>query len=719
MGLVSWWRGRAGASDGASDGAFDGAFDGATDGAEGSTSGAAEGASAGEGPAPVREAPAWPQLPPLQRTLSGAALTIDPTGFQGALTTRRDNTLGTPLGHLVDPAAPAGLAHGIAESAAGGGAAAGGATSSDGTESSGTSVARTVSGGAAAPVVPRAVAFPAPPAPVDMPMPRAIPLQRATPDSMVAAPVDAGPSWHVPHAPVPEGGFAVPPRGHGDLPDGRDATGSGPSVQAAPAGGDGTGLPGLPGPGQVDAGTSPRPPSATDAAVAVDPPADRTPPGMPVQRGRGAGGTGSMTFRPGLHTGPGATLGLGAPLSELPQTAQRSAAARTGPGAPAPGAADGGAATGGSADQPVAPLLGGAAPSSGDSGDAERGLPGPGTDAAQRAVDPASALGDAGRLGGAPTGSGGFGRSAAGMPAARGGDALGSVAASRGSGGYLQRSPDPLGARGAASDVGASASSPGSHTIAGADPSTSFSAFPAPLLPPPSPLPVAQLIAGRSLPLYSGAEVPGSVPSSVGAGSSGSPAGLADSAGPRAVPVRWEPADTVLRTSVQRTAAAGAAWDGKRGASSGAPAVGPAAHATAPGTTLQRSAATTHPTAGDTALAAGLGHRAADGSVVFDPPLQRAEEGETGIEPEPAADPATPDQPTSTAIPTAPGDPAEPTGQPTEQQPPPQGPEKDPDKPPAVTDDLVRALYTPLSRMLRADLRLERERAGFLIDTRH
>ncbi|GAA4982159.1 hypothetical protein GCM10023205_59460 [Yinghuangia aomiensis] len=714
MGLVSWWRGRAGASDGA--------VDGAADGSEGSTSGAAEDTSAVDGPGPVREAPAWPQLPPLQRTLSGAALTIDPTGFQGTLTTRRDSTLGTPLGHLVDPAAPTGLAHGIAESAAGGGAATGGATSSDGSESPGASVAGTGSGGAAAPTVLRAVAFPAPPAPVDMPMPRAIPLRRATPESMVAAAhVDAGPSWHVPHAPVPEGGFDVPPRGHGDLPDGGDAIGSGPSVQAASAGRDGTGLPGLPGPGHVDAGTSPRPPSAADAAVAVDPPADRTPPGMPVQRGRGAGGTGSMTFRPGPHTGPGATLGLGAPLSELPQTAQRSAAARTGPEAPAPGAdaapypvgplgvADAGAAVGGSADPPVAPLLGGAAPLSGGSGDAE----GSGTDSAQRAVDPTSARGDAGRLGLASPDSGGSGRSAAGMPTAPGGAARGAVAASPGSGGHLQRSMGLPAARGAASGPGASASSSGPHAIAGAEPGASAFAFPAPLLPPVSPLPVAQLLAWRSLPLYSGAEVP----SSVGVGQSGSVTQPADDAGPRAVPVRWEPAETALRASVQRTAAEGAAWDGKRGGSSGAPVVGPALDATAPGTTLQRSAATARPTAGDTALAAGLGHRAADGSVVFDLPLQRAEEGETGIEPDPVSDQVTPDQPTSTAIPTTPGEPAEPTEQPTEQQPPPQGP--DPDKPPAVTDDLVRALYTPLSRMLRADLRLERERAGFLIDTRH
>jgi hypothetical protein len=36
---------------------------------------------------------------------------------------------------------------------------------------------------------------------------------------------------------------------------------------------------------------------------------------------------------------------------------------------------------------------------------------------------------------------------------------------------------------------------------------------------------------------------------------------------------------------------------------------------------------------------------------------------------------------------------------------------------PVVTDEFVRALYDPLSRLLRAELRLERERAGLLVDT--
>ncbi|AGP52677.1 hypothetical protein M271_05250 [Streptomyces rapamycinicus NRRL 5491] len=36
-----------------------------------------------------------------------------------------------------------------------------------------------------------------------------------------------------------------------------------------------------------------------------------------------------------------------------------------------------------------------------------------------------------------------------------------------------------------------------------------------------------------------------------------------------------------------------------------------------------------------------------------------------------------------------------------------------------MDDELVRALYAPLSRLLKAELRLERERAGHLINTRH
>ncbi|HEY9328477.1 MAG TPA: hypothetical protein VIS09_09620, partial [Streptomyces sp.] len=54
------------------------------------------------------------RLAPVQRSVTGQDLVIDPGGFQAALTTRQDTALGTPLGHLVSPDAPAGLVHGVA-----------------------------------------------------------------------------------------------------------------------------------------------------------------------------------------------------------------------------------------------------------------------------------------------------------------------------------------------------------------------------------------------------------------------------------------------------------------------------------------------------------------------------------------------------------------------------------------------------------------------------
>ncbi|MEV8344175.1 hypothetical protein [Streptomyces niveus] len=131
------------------------------------------------------------------------------------------------------------------------------------------------------------------------------------------------------------------------------------------------------------------------------------------------------------------------------------------------------------------------------------------------------------------------------------------------------------------------------------------------------------------------------------------------------------------------------------------------------------------PTAGAFAVAAGVAQRMPDGSVVFGsssaphashspgtsrPVVQRdAElseeppptdsEPETGGESEPVDESAPPAPTSSDAGPAA--APARPGGT------------------PVVTDELVRALYAPLSRLLKADLRLERERAGFLINTRH
>ncbi|MFJ4826057.1 hypothetical protein ACIP5L_22585 [Streptomyces bacillaris] len=157
------------------------------------------------------------------------------------------------------------------------------------------------------------------------------------------------------------------------------------------------------------------------------------------------------------------------------------------------------------------------------------------------------------------------------------------------------------------------------------------------------------------------------------------------------------------------------------------------------------------PTAGAVAVAAGVAQRMADGSVVFgapnpatggapaftgtSAPLTGAPRPPTGISrpvvqraaevaeepPPPEPDPVTELDPVTEPDPVAE----------TEAGPQP-GPGGDsvteaaaaarstggPAAPP-VTDELVRALYAPLSRLLRNDLRLERERAGRLINTRH
>ncbi|MEW1892791.1 hypothetical protein [Streptomyces sp. NPDC085659] len=129
--------------------------------------------------------------------------------------------------------------------------------------------------------------------------------------------------------------------------------------------------------------------------------------------------------------------------------------------------------------------------------------------------------------------------------------------------------------------------------------------------------------------------------------------------------------------------------------------------------------------AGAVAVAAGVAQRMADGSVVFPsaprdgtsrpvvqrdseiadepppPPLPEPgpePEPEPGPEPGPGPEPPTAEHPAATTTSTS--------------------PDGSPQTPP-VTDELVRALYTPLSRLLKADLRLERERSGSLINTRH
>ncbi|MEU9932160.1 hypothetical protein [Streptomyces anulatus] len=124
------------------------------------------------------------------------------------------------------------------------------------------------------------------------------------------------------------------------------------------------------------------------------------------------------------------------------------------------------------------------------------------------------------------------------------------------------------------------------------------------------------------------------------------------------------------------------------------------------------------PSAGAVAVAAGVAQRMADGSVVFGgapasgtsrPVVQRDSEVSEVVEepPPPEPDPVT--EPEDGAQPG----PGTETGSGAGAAP------KDGKWAPAVTDELVRALYAPLSRLLKNDLRLERERAGHLINTRH
>ncbi|MEV2264371.1 hypothetical protein OG473_20765 [Streptomyces anulatus] len=126
------------------------------------------------------------------------------------------------------------------------------------------------------------------------------------------------------------------------------------------------------------------------------------------------------------------------------------------------------------------------------------------------------------------------------------------------------------------------------------------------------------------------------------------------------------------------------------------------------------------PSAGAVAVAAGVAQRMADGSVVFGgapvsgtsrPVVQRDSEVAEAVEepPPPEPDPVT--EPEGGAE-TGSG-PGSGTGGGAG------GAAKDGKGAPAVTDELVRALYAPLSRLLKNDLRLERERAGHLINTRH
>ncbi|MFE2929971.1 hypothetical protein [Streptomyces sp. NPDC059278] len=299
--------------------------------------------------------------------------------------------------------------------------------------------------------------------------------------------------------------------------------------------------------------------------------------------------------------------------------------------------------------------------------------------------------------------------------------------------------------------------------------------FPGPLAPPRTSDPVAPLLAERPVALQAGpgggaggavqrsavdgaevaemAAVPSAGTGAVSGPSSYAPPSASSYASPSAppdsVPVRWTsdragvPSVTPsasLPPALQRTATATAT------ASPGVTASGQAARTSytsrpalqrqavggppvprslpgsgsrsAPGTaSVPSTTSTSFTTAGSAAVAAGVAQRMADGSVVFGSPppsysapvVQRETESEEPPPPDPPRDTAPEPEPEPEPGPTA-----EAHGAPGAS-----GAAPAHGGAPVVTDELVRALYAPLSRLFKADLRLERERAGFLINTRH
>ncbi|MEU2657925.1 hypothetical protein ABZ615_21685 [Streptomyces sp. NPDC007325] len=232
--------------------------------------------------------------------------------------------------------------------------------------------------------------------------------------------------------------------------------------------------------------------------------------------------------------------------------------------------------------------------------------------------------------------------------------------------------------------------------------------------PEPAPEPVAPLLADRPLVLRTVSAEP--APVAAGTGGAGAPPQV-PAAAPPAVPVRWEtPAPAVQRrTPVPST---------------------PTPSTPTPATTVQRatarpavpSAPLTPPPprdAGDVAVAAGIAQRMADGSVVFapPPPVRRPASPAPFVQREVATEePPPPEDTPSAAAP-------EPLPDPPPDAPSDPGADSPDDAPrgasggapggaPPVTDEFVRALYPSLARLLKAELRLERERAGRLIDTR-
>ncbi|WP_246585676.1 hypothetical protein [Streptomyces yatensis] len=282
--------------------------------------------------------------------------------------------------------------------------------------------------------------------------------------------------------------------------------------------------------------------------------------------------------------------------------------------------------------------------------------------------------------------------------------------------------------------------------------------------PAPAAGPVVPLVAQRSVPLFSGAY---DMPDRPGG------SGPVPAAEPPVVPVRWSAAGGPARTSPGATAAGGTSATNppttptaqRSAAPTAQRSAAPTAAAPPPPATGHRPTAPTPATAptaparppvdaGSVAVAAGVAQRMADGSVVFPPsrvpsvppapsapriqrrarflpPVQRdamSPDPPDAPAPDPPAPPDLSAEPPSApppAVPPAAGPPFEsapepsPAGAPHDGTPGEPGGHGGKGGAPKVDDELVRALYGPLSRLLKAELRLERERAGHLINTRH
>ncbi|MEU2672945.1 hypothetical protein ABZ622_29625 [Streptomyces sp. NPDC007164] len=599
MGLMSWLRGGGG---------------GRTETSAGAGAGAETGAAS---PGVPRERADLAGLPPIQRVLGAQDLVIDPSGFQGSLSTRQDTSLGTPLGHLVSPDAPTGLVHGITT-----------------------------------------------PAPAERPSP----VQRS-----VERPGEPPVRTEYVALSVP---LSVP------MSVQRAAAGGAPAMTSA----GGSAVAGLPvrqlvGEQPLAPASAPEP-AAEESSGPTSLPSPSPSPSLPVQR----------SALPPAPDRPRRAPGLGAPMSALPPTAQRQAAhaAPETEGTEWAEGTTGGVAAAGAAEATAAAEV------PGDSGfSAPSGVPEPFSDTS----GPTAPL-----LGDSP---------------------------------LLPAGPEPVAAAPAPSVQRSAAVS-----------------FPGPLAPPRTSDPVAPLLADRPVSLQAGpgggvgavqrsavdrAEAAAAAPwAGTGATpgpSSYSPPSASPSAPPDSVPVRWTPdragvpsvtPAASLPAALQRTAtapgeAARTSYPSRPGLQRQA-AGGPPVPRSLPGSgsrsvpsTAPGPSATSFTTAGSAAVAAGVAQRAADGSVVFGAPppsysapvVQRETESEEPPPPDPPQDAAPEAEPEPGPTAEAHGAPGAPGAAPAH------------GGAPVVTDELVRALYAPLSRLFKADLRLERERAGFLINTRH